>query len=361
MQKLAIVGTGTETRDDAPWDDPEFDIWVFNEAAQSEWCKRWDACFQMHRPEIYSGHNTKNHGHWGWLQEKRGKPIYMQAFDERVPDCKIFPLQDAISLAGGLRYLTATVCDALALARLKAYEQVDLYGIELSMSEYQYHAECYRFWIGLLMGAGVKVNLYSGAYLFDALLYGYEGNFALGADYFAGRVHENDSGWQRAEKRLQNVKKLIERAIGGNDFDKLPDLLTDLQEIASACGEYAGAQAEAERYQAFGDRLADRGGFEYAAAKSQRDGEAKRALMFATVGKAEYVWNIWKQTKSPAAANQLLAFCRNVANTAYETGAHLGMYQENVHYIMDYDARVKANGGASIASVPMQIAEMTHP
>lgn len=345
MRKLAIAGSGGGTRHLAPFDDLDFDIWIFNEAATSEWCKRWDACFQLHKPEIYTGHNTKDPNHWHWLQQKRGKPIYMQEADPHVPDAVRYPLDDALKLSG-LRYLTSTISYALALAYLQGYEQIDIYGVEMSFSEYQYQAECYRFWIGFLKGAGVEVNLYSGQTMFEALLYGYEGNFALGSEYFKERAAILDAEWKSAEKHLQGTLKAIGRAIEKQDGNKIPDLVQTYQTAAMTCGEKAGALAEAERYASFGDRYADRGGFEFAAATAQRDGEAKKILTYSALGKVEYVWNAWMQTKAEQAARQMDALIKQAGQLAYDTGAMLGMYQENVGYILKYDAMATANGKA---------------
>ncbi len=198
--KLAIVGAGPETRELAPFDDLSFDIWTFNEVAGgSPWCRRWDACFQMHKPEIYTAWNRKHEGHWAWLQQEHGKPIWMQAYDDRVPNSMRYPLDEAIALVG-YRYLTSTITYALALAAIYGYERVDIYGVEMSYSEYEYQAECYRFWIGFLKGRGVEVNLYSGAKMFEGLLYGYEGNIGFTADYFKARAAELDTQWSAAEQ-----------------------------------------------------------------------------------------------------------------------------------------------------------------
>lgn len=352
MKKLAIVGSGSETRENAPYNDPSFDIWVFNEAAQSSWCKRYDAVFQMHKPEIYTGHNTKNANHWAWLQEAHGKPVYMQAFDERVPDCVVFPLGDALKL-GGEKYLSASICDAIALAVLQGYEHVEIFGVEMSFTEYQYQAECFRFWIGFLKGriGSDSVVLHSGKKMFDAPLYGYEGDFALGKEFFDERAKALDGSWISASKNFERLKKAFGEVVRNGNMTRAAELGKDIQVAATLCGEYAGALAEAERYAAFGDRYADRGGFEYAGALSQSKGEEHKVMMLMSAGAAEYIWNAWKQTKNPQAANQLLEMTKRMADQAYEMGAHLGMYKENVSYIVKYDGMVLANGGA-IAPVP---------
>lgn len=343
-KKLAIVGSA-EGRENAPFEDVTFDIWVFNEAAQSDWCKRWDACFQMHPPAIYTGHNTKNPRHWEWLQGryKNNQRIIMQHLDTHVPNCTVYPLGAAKSLIGGRDYLASTVCYALALALLENYAEIHIYGVELSASEYKYQAECYRFWVGFAM-AQTRVVLHSGEALFQAPLYGYDGNFAFGKEYFLQRATFNENKWGAAEKNLTNIKSKMMRYIERKEEKQIPELVKAYYEAAIVAGQSAGALAEAERYSAFGDRGADRGGFEFAAATSQREGESERILMYTQLGKVEYVFNVWAQTKSASAEAQMRAFIAALGQKAYDMGAHLGMYQENLEYILKYDATAQANG-----------------
>lgn len=348
LKKLAIVGSGSNTRGNAPFDDLSFDIWVFNEAAQSDWCKRWSACFQMHEPEIYTGHNTKNANHWTWLQTRHGKPIYMQERDARVPDSVAYPLDEAQALAG-VQMFTTSFAYMAALALLQGYEVIKIYGVELSASEYEYQANGYLFWFGFLRGRlGVdnvdSAVLHLNKNIFNAPLYGYEGNYAFGTDFFNGRMKILEPQWTAAEKNSKNIQKAIERAIEKNDAEKIVRLTKDYQDVMTTAGKYAGALAEAERYAAFGDRYADRGGFEFSAATAQQDGEYIKSLMFHAGGKVEYVWNIWKQAPNRNSVSQLMMFIGQMSQAAYDTGAQLGKYEENIGYIMKYDSIVKAGG-----------------
>lgn len=348
LKKLAIVGTGSETREQAPFDDLSFDIWVFNEAANSGWCKRWDACFQMHEPEIYKGHNTKDPHHWKWLQERHGKPIYMQEIDPLVPDSVQYPLQEATDLIG-FTFLSSTLSMACALAVIQRYDVVHFYGIELSMSEYEAQAKGYAFWVGFLKGRLGAENVTHNftnldKNIFHAPLYGYEGAFAFGVEYFAERAQLLEANWRASTKHIHNVKRAITRAVEDREFEKLLGLAADYQAAAIQCGEYSGALSEAERYQTFGSRYADRGGFEFAAAKAQRDGDLKKFLMIRWDGKIEYVLNVWKQNGSEQAKAQLLAFMGTMGGVAEAMGALLGVYKENLSYIVKYDETVQAGG-----------------
>ena len=130
----------------------------------------------MHQPDIYKGHNTKDANHFNWLKDCK-QPVYMQEVDPEIPTSIRYPIEQALELAEH-RYLSATICMAIALGLMKGYTEIHVWGVELSFSEYQYQAECIRYWIGLAtgrLGAG-KMVMHSGGHLLTAPLYGYEGD-----------------------------------------------------------------------------------------------------------------------------------------------------------------------------------------
>lgn len=184
-KKLAIVGAHPDTRSDAPWLDESFDIWLVNEWANTDWCKRWDALLQLHKPKYYRSPNNENDpNHWNWLQrEHEGKIIYMQAADPLVPNSVAYPLEEVnAELLAGLTYkgmavenYKSSVAYAIALAVYQGYEQIDLYGVEMEhISEYHSQQPNMSFWVGVAIGRGVKVDLHCTRRLFDGWSYGYE-------------------------------------------------------------------------------------------------------------------------------------------------------------------------------------------
>jgi len=358
MKKLAIVGTHPDTRDNAPWNDGDFDIWVFNEAAMAnpietpddpakQWCKRWDACFQMHKPEIYtSPFNRSNTNHWDWLQKQHGdRPIYMQEQDPRVPNSCIYPLGQAVALTGE-KYFTSSFAYALALAAIQERTYIEIYGSDLvSNTEYSYQAECFKFWLAYLRGRGVTVVMKCWSNAFIAPMYGYEGEVQLGTEYYKERIRHHNSSWQSADKNLSNIKKAIQKHLDHKEWQKVKDLILSYQEAASQCGAYSGSMSEAERYSNYGERAIYRQEYEYSMARSQKDGENKRVMMYHVGGMVEYVWNIVNQTGHPKAITQLSEFIWTMGRHAYDAGAMKGVFDENAVYMNLFDGLMRAAGG----------------
>lgn len=348
MRKLAIVGSHPDTREHAPFDDAGVEIWVFNEAPKAGWCRRWDACLQLHNAEVYTSlNNFVDRDYWAWLQERHGKPVYMQAVDPRVPDSVRYPLDEILeSVPGGdLRWIESSPAYALALALYLGYEEIGIYGMRLtSNTEYTYQLRNFNFWVGVALGAGVRVDLHDVSADFSGRLYAYEGETQIDRADFAARADELERAWQNADKKLHQAKSRMVDALRDRHFEKYPALSLACSTAAIEAGEQAGALEEAKTYAARADAIS-RQEFERRSAAAQTDGESIREKMLKADGKAEYVWNVLIQTGDYRALEQLRTLLAEYVQYSYDTGARLGIFRENLRYIADYDARVKAAGG----------------
>ncbi len=350
---LAIVGSHPATRENAPYDDPRFEIWLFNEAAQKpEVYRRWDALLQIHLPEVYrSERNWVNQSHWSWLQEKRGKPIYMQHVDPDVPDSVEYPLEGILSMVP-YRYLRSSPAMALALAIYLGYPEIWLYGSELSSNtEYSYQSINYAFWIGYAHGRGIDLHLECWQAEFNQPIYGYEGELQIDPSYFVERFTDYETTWKIRENVLSKLKNRLDNAMLDNDYAKVGDLSIDAEDAAQDAGEAYARMSEAKRY---GEKLdpISRQEFERKAAQAQQDGDASRSKKDFSGGKCEYVWNVWKQTADHRALSQLRTFLEEKNKHAYETGRQFGIFSENMDYLREYDAKLQAAGGVRALGKP---------
>jgi hypothetical protein len=349
--KLAIVGTHKATRDNAPFGDESYDIWVFNEAPQADWCKRWTACFQMHKPEVYtSPHNFVNGEHWAWLQQDHGadKVIWMQDVDSRVPNSARYPREEikASLPPAALWEFTSTVTMAMALALYQGYEHVEVYGVSLeSNSEYTYQLQQWLFWVGAAkMALGDNLILKSGLSHFEGRAYGYEGETQIDRAHFEKRI----TFWQAEVTSLENKLYKLRSRINDCLLDKkaaaFDGLIVDAQNTAQELGEAAGCLQEAKGYAAREDPI-PRQQFERRGAQAQEDGDAERTLMDKKFGEMQYVFNVWRLTGNYDALKQLRAFYAAMLEHAVKVGGNLGVWHENARYMMEYDSRVTAAGG----------------
>ena len=349
LRSLAIVGSHPDTRENAPFDDPNYEIWLFNEAPQKPSVyKRWDSSLQIHKPEVYSSEtNWVNADHWEWLQQDHGpdKRIFMQDVDPRVPNSVRYPMEGVLSQTPR-RYLRSSPAMALALAIYLGYKDISLYGSDLSSNtEYHYQAVNYAYWVGFADGRpDLNLNLECWQQEFNQPIYGVDGELQLDLEYFTECAREHVMVHKMKNKGMVKYKDRLKTAMQETKFDKVAELSLGLENSAIATGESYGAMSEAQRYMERTDHIS-RQEFERVSAQAQLDGEATEKLMNHEAGKCEYVWNLWKHHGKLEALDQLRIFMDKKTELAFEMGKQLGIFRENIAYMNEYDARITAAGG----------------
>lgn len=357
--KLAVVGSHKETRDNAPWDDPTWDIWVFNEAAMMPWAKRVTAVFDIHQEKNYTGTNgIGNADSWGWKQQDHGIDIWMQDVDERVPNSVRYPLAEmrekfpaADPVNTGKGFFTSTPSYALALGLYLGYKTIHTWGIDLgSNTEYLYQANCWRYWCGVAFGMlGSNFKIVEGGHaLFKAKLYGYDDDTRSGPDFYREQLEKHNANWARLKKRQAKLRDELTDILGGKgdpkDFGKL---FPEAQQAAMDYGEIEARIAEAERYAERAEVL-HRQEFEWHAAKTREEVGKVQSRMYTEIGKFEYTFNAWLQAGNVAnkamARNQTAAFLENALRLAYELGKLNGKYRENLFYLNEFDQKLASSG-----------------
>ena len=180
MKKVAIVGSQELTRGNAPFDDPEFEIWSISDWICSDWLKRCDRLLEIHQPGQYMNH-PRTPNYWEKLQEV-DIPVYMYPIaDPRLKNPILYPL-DVIKnmMKGGqnlgeMQPLNHSVAYLIALAIHEGYDQIDIYGVELAGdTKYLVQQSMFSFWVGFALGKGIKVNVACSQGLFNKPLYGLE-------------------------------------------------------------------------------------------------------------------------------------------------------------------------------------------
>jgi hypothetical protein len=342
MKKLAIVGTHPSTRANAPFDDPEYEIWVFNEAPQdTSWCKRWDACFQLHKPEWYMrADNYSNPTHWPWLQELHpGKAIWMQEIDDLVPASRAYPLAEIIAtVPGGFRRIMgSSPAQALALALYLGYKEIGVWGVELSSNtEYGRQLPSWMYWVGVADGMGVKLEINSGQDHFKPNLYGWVGEVQLPKEFFADRVKMLEGVMQTADRDMRQRRDKFDECSMKNDYIGSTNAIIAARENAISAGEIYGALEEARQYAA---RLTPipRQEIERRAAQAQRDGEGFRAKMYHAGGRLELALAAWQQSGKVDRLQDVRVLAGEQMKQASLLGQTMGMYKEDLFYMQAID------------------------
>lgn len=168
-KKVAIVGFASSSRDFAPWQDAEYELWGMNQAYE-HFQRRPDRWFELHLPDAREDVAVPT-----YLADlpKLGCPVYMIDVDPSVPLSVKYPRE---RVTRSRPYFTSTAAFMVALAIAENFEEIALYGIDCTIGgEYEYQKPCLEWWIGQAEGLGIRVVIpKTSALLKSAYVYGYE-------------------------------------------------------------------------------------------------------------------------------------------------------------------------------------------
>lgn len=348
MRKVAIVGSHPATKHYAPFDDPEYDIWVFNEAANIDWCKRASGVFQMHDPSVYrSPHNRTDKKHWEWLQEAHDDLyIWMQEKDPDVPNSSAYPWKNVVKKllpgfkwASGeqIEYATSTVAYAIALAVWLEYDQIDMYGVDMeSNTEYIYQRDCVAFWTGLALGRGIKVVQHSGAGLYDVPLYGYDGQIYYTLEELGDEAEYLENQEAAAEKRRTEC----EQAEAQTDLwsQAYIEAHSQLIDAVAQHGRAMGMLAELKFYREHNPNGVERQEFEQRTAAAKERKTKYLSYMNYESGKAQGCMECGD-------VERYHEYTKSQLGNAYAAGFEGGIMYYNRQHMIEMEQRIRAAGG----------------
>jgi len=252
---VAIVGSHPGTRLEFDFDRTDCDIWLFNEAMSQGWAKRADGVFQLHKPVIWRSKTNRNDPfHSDWLMSGNTPTIFMQEQYEEVPQAEKYPLEEVLSLAQGIRYITSSISAAIGLAIHKGYRKIEIYGVEMETdSEYGEQRQGVAFWIGIAIGRGIQVEFHNKNF-FVSPIYGYEGNHTIPLEKFQQRrdilKEQTAHKEQMFDEKLDVLNGIFDAFIDDykNGYDGMEKVIMELQTMAQEFGIMDGQLQAIERY-----------------------------------------------------------------------------------------------------------------
>lgn len=175
--KVAIVGFAPH-RDQAPFGDPDFELWGLNRLHVMMPGAPFDRWFEIHNLDAY--HPEADADHYKFLAQFPG-PIYL-----RPQDVGRFPVPNGVALPLGRimedfhPYFNNSIAYELAMAIGMGFSEIHLYGVDMAQdtvlqAEYAFQRPSCEFFLGIAVGRNIKVVLPSGSdLLITSHLYGIE-------------------------------------------------------------------------------------------------------------------------------------------------------------------------------------------
>lgn len=218
-KKVAIVGFASHWNQ-APYEDPEFEVWSLNEAYDLiPWAKaaeekrlRW---FEIHgREEHYEGnpffHSRNNSNEHAAKLAALGCPVYMQRAWDDIPNSVEYPYSAMRERFGD--YFTNSISWMLALAIHEGFKEIHIYGVDMAQgTEYASQRPSCEYFLGILKAMGIRVYLPSESDLCKAAyMYGWE---QPKAERFLVKLSARKDELQKRLNMLVNQRAQIEAAI----------------------------------------------------------------------------------------------------------------------------------------------------
>ena len=223
-KKAAIIGF-TPTRADAPYTDPEYEMWCENALfvhGDVPRCSRW---FDLHVPEVIDEQRIN-------FYSQIDVPVFLQDVRDDVPGSVKFPKTQIEEFVAGLApgsanmlgdYQTNSISWMIAFAMFEGFTTIDIYGVDMSQdTEYRFQRANVEYFLGICRGRGIEVNIPDTSDLLKAThQYGY------GSDngYRAKLLERN----KEFKERLQHFTQEIETR------------RADIQALKVECGVLTGA------------------------------------------------------------------------------------------------------------------------
>ncbi len=185
-KKVILLGTAGSLVD-TPWGKHDkYDYWacgsVISHVVSKD--KQMDAIFELHGREYWNVENVKK-----LYKEYNSKfpksLVYMQEHNKEIKGSLEYPLEDIKNMAGHYllkKYQTSTISYMIAMAILKGYEQILMYGCHMSSDEEEYSRQraCCEAWLNFGLGRGIDYWLTPDTDIMKcSYMYGYDGDKAI--------------------------------------------------------------------------------------------------------------------------------------------------------------------------------------
>ena len=213
-KKVAIVGFAETSRNEAPFNDPTFEVWGLNELYLA--IPRADRWF-----EIHAENNIKNSfrdaRHFEWLKQCQ-IPVYMTKKYKEIKACKVYPIDLMVKEYGPI--FSSSIAEMMAMAIYEGFDEIHLYGVDMALTkEYGAQKSGCEYFIGLAVGLGIKVYIPLNSDLMRVgFQYGYDDPTEMSIKIKQKNV-ELLRKKQGAEQSIRSTNDGLQRIIGALELN----------------------------------------------------------------------------------------------------------------------------------------------
>lgn len=248
-KKVAIVGSASSTKDLAPYDDPDWEIWGL------AWhpYKRLDRAFEIHDRALWYGAICGKDDYPTKLAEL-GCPVYTREVFADIANSVAYPRAEVrAAVLNGREFWASSIGYMVALAIYEGREAVGVWGADMILDEeYGYQRDNLSWLLGIAEGRGIEVVVPEGSALLKC-------NFVYGDQpppsdrdgaFTASWLSERKAGYEATTMHLKS------------DLDRLDGHIAETQDYAGLlrAGETVTIDVVEQRLRVVAERRSQKAG-----------------------------------------------------------------------------------------------------
>jgi len=167
VRQVAVVGLAPSTHDDAPYEDPNWEVWGL------PWDEdRWpyfDRCFEIHPLDLLRKPEARRRVGYEDRLRSLSSPLYMQTSYDDIPNATRYPVEQVVECLG-LDYFNSSISYLMSLAITEGVDKIGVWGVDMSdvepisgdpsyISEFAYQRPNMEYLIGFARGKGIEVYI----------------------------------------------------------------------------------------------------------------------------------------------------------------------------------------------------------
>lgn len=150
--KIALIGSAPSSRNLAPFNDPEWEIWSCSPSNMD--LPRSDVFFELHAFDTMA-RDPELFGFLHWVRKQ--SKVYLQKADEQFPNAIAYPKDEMIAKYGPY-FFTSSLAYMFALALEQKPTHIGMWGVDMTATEeYGYQRAGCQYFIQKARDLGVQI------------------------------------------------------------------------------------------------------------------------------------------------------------------------------------------------------------
>ena len=173
MRNVAVVGLAPSTHDDAPYEDPAWEVWGL------PWDEdRWpyfNRHFEIHPLDLLRKPEARRRVGYEDRLRSLNSTLYMQTSYDEIPNATRYPIEQVVEYLN-FDYFNSSMSYLMALAITEGADKIGVWGVDMGdvkpipgdpsyISEFAYQRPNMEYLIGFARGKGIEVYIPSASSL----------------------------------------------------------------------------------------------------------------------------------------------------------------------------------------------------